>query len=95
MIPTPVACRPNLRNRINTTGIRRDLLRKVGISMRTVVHHYAIACIAIGFAFPALAGHPGEKSIVLDVRAGEVFSSDCTPTAPEFELEDASGETVR
>ena len=63
--------------------------------MRTVPQHYAIACLAIGLAMPALADHPGEKIDSWIVEQEKYFQVIDEPAAPPFELENANGETVR
>lgn len=95
MIMRPVDCRRNQRNQFNSAGICPNVLRKVSDSMITVLHHYAIACIAIGFATPAMANHPGEKIDSWMLEQEKYFQVIDEPTAPPFELEDANGETVR
>ena len=63
--------------------------------MRTVLQHYAIACMAIGIAMPAFADHPGEKIDSWIVEQEKYFQVIDETSAPAFELEGANGKTVR
>ena len=67
----------------------------MGISLIAVVRHFAIACIAVGFATSTLADHPGEKIDSWMLEQEKYFQAIDKPTAPPFELEDASGKLVR